>query len=195
MKTKSTRLSNVELVLLQLIHGASELSGYEINKLIEQRGYREWADIGETSIYSGLNKLHMKELVGFYINSDKQGRGPLPKKYKLSGKGEDMLKEETLKALSSTRERDKRFDIALAGIPFVETGEALRALNERKKYLANECARIAKIYSAQNGSTIPYHVQLLFRHPSILIEAELIFMDEIINTLIEQGNHHDNRQF
>lgn len=48
------QLSNVEMVLLQIIAELNQMSGYEINKRIEQRGYREWAKIGTTSIYVGF---------------------------------------------------------------------------------------------------------------------------------------------
>lgn len=183
MKAKSKQLSNVELVLLQLIYENRELSGYGINKFIEERGYREWADIGETSIYSGLEKLNKKGLVEFYIHADKQGKGPAPKKFKLTTNGENTLKDEVLDALSSTRERDRRFDIALAAIPFVDPSEALSALEKRKLFLANERQRITKKFSKQSGFALPGHVQLLFKHPSVLIEAELSFIDEIINKL------------
>ncbi|MEI7850022.1 MAG: PadR family transcriptional regulator, partial [Chloroflexota bacterium] len=89
-------LSNVEFALLQLISEQAELSGYMISRLIEERGFREWADIGETSIYIGLEKLNKKEFVEFYIDIDKQGKGPLPKKFTLTDKGKEILKEEIL---------------------------------------------------------------------------------------------------
>ncbi len=181
--TKSKRLSNVEFALLQLISENGELSGYEINKLIDKRGYREWADIGETSIYTGLDKLNKKELVEFYVYADKQGKGPLPKKFKLTDKGKETLGAEIVEALSSTRERDRRFDIALAAVPFIAAEQALQALDRRRMFLSGEKGRITEQFTKQDGLTLPKHVQLLFKHPLILIEAELEFIDEIIDSL------------
>lgn len=47
-------ITNVEFMLLQIICERKEASGYEINQLIKERGYREWVDMGTTSIYVGL---------------------------------------------------------------------------------------------------------------------------------------------
>jgi DNA-binding PadR family transcriptional regulator len=192
-KTLRTKpLSNVEFALLQLISEEGELSGYMISRLVEERGYREWADIGDTSIYTGLEKLNKKGFVEFYVDTDKQGKGPLPKKFNLTDKGKEILKEEVMEALSATRERDRRFDIALAAIRFINPKDALQALEKRKSFLAGERERINTRFVQQGGSAHPKHVQILFKHPVILIGAELEFMDEIINTIkTSKETHHD----
>jgi DNA-binding PadR family transcriptional regulator len=176
-------LSNVEFALLQLISENGELSGYSISRLIEERGYREWADIGDTSIYTGLEKLNKNEFVRFYVDTDKQGKGPLPKKFNLTHKGKKILKEEVVEALSVTRERDRRFDIALAAIREIAPAEAIQALEKRKLFLSTEMQRINTKFIQQDGQALPKHVQILFKHPLILIKAELKFMDEIIDTI------------
>ena len=188
-EVKTKHLSNVEFALLQLITENGELSGYEINKLIDQRGYREWADIGETSIYSGLDKLNKKELVEFYIYADKQGRGPLPKKFKLTDKGKETLKDEVLGALSTTRERDRRFDLALASIPFITPEEAVIALSKRKEFLASESERLNNKLESQGGKNLPFHVKALFKHPLVFIDTEIVFVDELIISLKEGSGH------
>lgn len=180
---KSKPLSSVEFALLQLISEKGEVSGYTINRLIEERGYREWADIGETSIYNGLEKLYKKKFVRFYVDTGKQGKGPLPKKFNLTDKGKATLKGEVMDALSTTRERDRRFDIALAAIPFIDREDSLQALKQRKSFLLAERQRINDKFLQQEGLALPRHVQILFRHPLILIDAELEYMDEIIRTL------------
>ncbi len=176
-------LSNVEFALLQLISENGELSGYMISRLIEERGYREWADIGDTSIYTGLDKLNINEFVKFYVDTDKRGKGPLPKKFNLTNKGKKILKEEVAEALSATRERDRRFDIALAAIREIDPKDAVQALEKRKLFLSTEMQRINTKFIQQDGQALPKHVQILFKHPLILIRAELEFMDEIIDTI------------
>jgi DNA-binding PadR family transcriptional regulator len=176
-------LSNVEFALLQLISEEGELSGYMISRLVEEREYREWADIGDTSIYTGLEKLNKKGFVRFYVDTDKQGKGPLPKKFNLTDKGKETLKREVLEALSATRERDQRFDIALAAIHHINPKDAQQALEKRKSFLTAERQRINSKFLHQDGPTLPRHVQILFKHPIILIGAELEFMDEIVRTI------------
>jgi DNA-binding PadR family transcriptional regulator len=181
--SRKKTLSNVEFALLQLISENGELSGYSISRLIEERGYREWADIGDTSIYTGLEKLNNNEYVKFYVDTDKQGKGPLPKKFNLTHKGKKILKEEVVEALSATRERDRRFDIALAAIREIAPEEAIEALEKRKLFLSTEMQRINTKFIQQDGQALPKHVRILFKHPLILIKAELKFMDEIIDTI------------
>ena len=73
----SKTLSNAELMLLEIISQAKEISGYAIGKLVEERQYRVWADIGTTSIYTGLEKLKRKGLVTSRLDTAKRGKGPL----------------------------------------------------------------------------------------------------------------------
>lgn len=173
-------LSKVELALLQLIWESGELDGYRINKLIEARGYREWADIGATAIYVGLQKLHKKGLVKYHLPANKKGKGPLPKLFTLTEKGNEIFRLEVIDAMSSARERDSRFDLAIASIPLLTTREAVTALKKRKIFLVDEAKRIASKLEAQGGEELPFHVKALFRHPLILIESELGFIDEIL---------------
>lgn len=186
-KRNPSQISNVEFALLQLIAENNNISGYEINKLVEERGYKEWANIGATSIYTGLEKLNKKNLVAFYVHVQKQGKGPLPKKFKLTAEGKKVLRHEILEALSSTRKRDQRFDLALASIPFLTPREAMEALNRRKRFLSSELARIKIKLEPQGGQNLPFHIRALFKHPLVLIGAELGFIDEIISFLDDRS--------
>lgn len=177
------KISNVEFTLLQLIAESSNISGYEINKLVEERGYREWADIGTTSIYVGLDKLNKKEFVKSQIDVNKTGKGPLPKRFTLTQQGRDVLKDTIIESLSSTRERDHRFDLAVASLPFINPQEAVDALNARKDFLLSEKKRLESKYQAQGGSGLPFFVRALFRHPLVLIDTEIEFMDQLIAEL------------
>lgn len=190
---KPKQLSLVEFALLQLISENSHISGYTINKLIEERGYREWADIGETSIYKGLDKLFKKGLAEFYVQTDKQGKGPSPKRFDLTNKGKETLKTEVLEALSATRERDRRFDLALAASPFIGAEAVLQALSKRKDFLLGEKDRINQQFIQQGGIALPNHIQLLFKHFIIHVQTELEFMDEIIDIFkTTQETSHDH---
>lgn len=176
------KLSNAEFMLLQIICERGELSGYEIDRLVKERGYREWANIGTTSIYIGLEKLKNKNLVDFYIDGKKQGRGPLPKKFKVNDEGKKVLKQEILKGLLSSRGLD-RFYLAFAATPFLTAGEVIKALQGRKQSLAEDAAKIKKIFAAQGGKKLPLNVRILFEHPLFLIKNETEFTDNLIEEL------------
>ncbi|UUZ79330.1 PadR family transcriptional regulator [Paenibacillus sp. P26] len=117
------QLSNAEFMLLQLIAECKQASGYEINKLIDRRGYREWANIGTTSIYAGLKKLNDKGMIESEDAGEKSGKGPMPTRYVITEAGMTTLRKEVISDLSSSRERDNRFDLGFAALPFVEKGK------------------------------------------------------------------------
>lgn len=186
-------ITNVEFMLLQIICEQKKVSGYVINQLIKERGYSEWVDIGTTSIYVGLKKLTKKELVNSFLDTAKQGKGPMPRKFKVTDDGVKILKQITLESLSASRERDNRFDLALSGIPFLTTEEVLVALEERKDFLSEAARNINKKFESQGGIRLPFHVQALFRHPLSIIKSEIEFMDILITDLLEKSDDKENR--
>jgi DNA-binding PadR family transcriptional regulator len=111
-------------MILSLIWEAKTASGYQLNAIIKNRGYRAWADIGITSIYSTLKKLEQKGLVSSRLTTDKTTQGPAAKEFSLTDNAINLLKEETEKWLSETRERDRRFDLALSMIDLLSTENA-----------------------------------------------------------------------
>jgi hypothetical protein len=113
----------------------------------------------------------------------------LPKKFKLTDKGKETLKDEVLGALSTTRERDRRFDLALASIPFITPEEAVIALSKRKEFLASESERLNNKLESQGGKNLPFHVKALFKHPLVFIDTEIVFVDELIISLKEGSGH------
>jgi DNA-binding PadR family transcriptional regulator len=178
-------LSNSEFILLQIIYDKEMISGYEIHQLIKARGYREWADIGTTSIYVGLNKLNKRKLVTSHIDIDKQGRGPVPKKFEITVEGKKVLEQETLEALSSTRERDFKFDLALAAIPHVPKESVVAALQQRKRFLTGIADDVNQKLASSKEKQFPVNLQALYWHPLILIKNEIEFMDNLIKDLSE----------
>ncbi len=175
--------TNVEIMLLQLINEADGISGYEINKVVKQRGYREWADIGTTSIYNGLKKLSNRKLIHSVIDENKTGKGPLPFNYYITEDGKQILKEDILKTLSITRERDKRFDLAFGGSAFLSSDDVICALEKRVSFLLSEKERITNIYRSQFSDYLPLQVKMLFEHPIFLIDNEIAFTKRIIVSL------------
>ncbi|MEK4064669.1 MULTISPECIES: PadR family transcriptional regulator [Paenibacillus] len=187
-------LSNVEFILLQIIAESKQASGYQINKLIEQRGYREWANIGTTSIYNGLQKLKDKGLIRSEQSGHKSGKGPLPSTFVMLEDGMHTLRKEVIISLTTSRERDNRFDLGLAALPFIGINEAVEALQTRQNFLEESLRNIAQKYESQGGCRLPLHVRALFLHPMSLIENEKIFVANLINELIGEleGQVHED---
>jgi DNA-binding PadR family transcriptional regulator len=187
-------ISNVEFMLLQMIEECRQASGYDIKKLVDQRGYREWANIGTTSIYTGLKKLSNKGWIVTKESDRKSGKGPMPNRYALTEAGIAKLKNEILDSLSSARERDSRFDLGLAALPLVRKDEAVEALRNRLDFLRETSKKIEQKYESLGGVRLPLNVRALFLHPISLIESERTFVTNLMKELLEEieeyGQNH-----
>ncbi|MEN6566078.1 MAG: PadR family transcriptional regulator [Veillonellales bacterium] len=194
------KLANVEFMLLQIICEHRDVSGYEISQLVKKRDYREWADIGTTSIYVGLNKLSKKQLVTSYADTKKQGKGPIPRKFKITDDGKKILKQEAISALSSARERDYRFDLALTVIPLLPTEKVITALRKRKIFLAEVTENSIKRFESYKKKELlfyderglPFYMKTLFNHLTLMIKYEIDFIDILIENLLEKNDFTEN---
>lgn len=117
----------------------------------------------------------------------------MSRKFEVTDNGVKLLKRNTLESLSSSRERDNRFDLALGGISFLTTEEVLAALQKSKVFLSEVAKNINKKFDSQGGIRLPVHVQALFRHPFLLIKNEIEFMDILITSLLEKSDNKGNR--
>ena len=177
------KLSNIEFVLAQIIWELEAASGYRINKVIIERQYRNWADIGTTSIYTGLERLSRKRFIDSKFMDKKSGRGPVPKLFKLTPLGKKILKEEVVKSLNFSRERDRRFELALAASPILKADEFRKALLSRIDQLKESYKEIEKKFKEDGGNKLPMHVKALFEHSFFLISNEIDFTGKLIGQI------------
>jgi len=180
------QISNVEFILLSLIHENQKISGYGLNTLIEERGYREWADIGTTSIYIGLKKLKQKGYVTSATDRYKKRKGPKGVNYTITPEGLALLKTEVQQGLSTTRERGGRFMLAVSALPVLPLKDVLEALVQRKAYLRQNFERVNQKYEQQRAY-LPLSAELLFRYSFAAIEHEISFTEEMIACIRNQA--------
>lgn len=176
-------LTDVEFILLQILDEREEASGYEIIQWLKERAYPEWAAAGITSIYLGLNKLSKKRLAQSSIDTAKQGQGPLPRKFAITGEGRRVLQQEILATLSTFRERDSRFELAVAALGLVTAQEATVALANRKHILTERAEHVSAPFAAQGGKALPSHLHPLFRHSLSYVKSEMEFIDRLLQEL------------
>jgi DNA-binding PadR family transcriptional regulator len=176
-------LTDIELVLLQIISQQKRISGYRINKLIDERGYRDWVEISSSSIYLSLAKLQRKGLVQSFFDTHKRGKGPPPRHFSISDVGKKQLASEILATLSSAESGSTRFYLGIAGIPFVTCDEAINALRQRLRRLEVHSALIERRFSELGGSNLRLHIRALYRRSLALIAAEVRFVNELISEL------------
>ena len=176
-------VSNVELALLEMVAEKQPVSGYEIDTLIRQRGYREWAGIGTTSIYIRLLRLEKRGLIEARAHKKKSGRGPAPKKYALTAAGERTVKPVITDALIFSRSMNPRFDLGMAGLPLLTGREAITSLQKRIKFLKRVSSELKVKYLSQGGDALPAHVGALFGRPVYMAGCEIKFLNILIKKI------------
>ncbi len=177
------RITNVEMALLEIIKEKNETSGYEVRKIIEERGYREWANIGKTSIYTGIKKLEKKGLITVKTIKKKEGKGPLPNKINLTKLGEKVLVEEIKKALLSQKNLPLYY-LGIAGIGLIKKDIALELLKQREIINQKIIEEINKTFKKQGGDRLPLEAKALFEHPILLLRADTDFIREFSKSMV-----------
>lgn len=175
------KVADAELVLLLLIAENPEINGYKLKQLVDNRGMREWAGVGMSSIYMIVKKLEQKGLIRSKIDEFKTTKGPRGKLFSISEVGQEVLLSEIELALSSASESSQRFMIALSGIRQVGYENALILLKKRKDHLLLEAARISKSNLQQNA--LPIEAELIFEYVSYRFEAEIRWIENAIDKI------------
>ncbi len=179
-------MTPVELAVLTVL-AEKPRHGYDIEKIIEDRGFREWADIGFSSIYYVLNKLEKDGLVLGQL-APAQGKGAARKIYHLTSQGKHQHKEAVLQALSTPQRRTSLFLLGFANIPALNEDELRTALREYAEALEQESERLK--HKAVSQDPIPDFVQAMFDYSQALIAAEMHWVQDWL-TRMEQEHAED----
>jgi DNA-binding PadR family transcriptional regulator len=127
-KSVEELLPSTYLTVLTLI-GSGAKYGYEIDRLIEDRGYREWVDIRMPSVYKALRELEERGLIAG--EKSEAGFRPPKKTYSLTSKGRRVLKSQIRQCLSNPPRSKTIFDLGMSAMFLLSQQEVLGALHEQ----------------------------------------------------------------
>lgn len=182
------RITNAEYSILAILLERGRATGYEIDKIVEARGFREWAAIGKTSVYVALKKLEHKGLAEGKLNRSKTGKGPAGRQFSVTKAGSSLFREETKRALATSREREHYFALGIAGSFVLSQPVFKHSLEKRVDMLEGEYERISRRMLSEESLTL--QAQLLFDYTLSRIRAEISFTNETMSKLME--DHDDN---
>jgi DNA-binding PadR family transcriptional regulator len=169
-------MTNAELAILSLIAEADR-HGYEIEQVIETRGMREWTDIGFSSIYYILKRLHQHG----WIESSREsvvGQGGPRKVYSITMEGKRIFRETVLEALSKAERSLDNFQLGLANITFIPDAEAIEALNARLRDLEKKAEHVRGRREEQ--APLPMHIDGMFDLSLTMIASQLEWIRSFI---------------
>ena len=162
-------MTKAELAILGLIVEKPR-HGYEIEQVIEQRGMRNWTEVGFSSIYYLLHKLQEEGLAEAQRDSSRS-KGPARKTFRATRKGRSAWKKETRRALATHKRLYPPIYLGMAGIPDLELAEVITALGEYEEGLNRRMQEIAAARD-RSGPDLPLYVEAMFTYGETLVEAE-----------------------
>jgi DNA-binding PadR family transcriptional regulator len=170
-------MTNKEMAVLGLLLEGSR-HGYQIENDIEDRGMREWTEIGFSSIYYLLNKLLDNGWAQSHL--EESGEGPPRKVYAITGAGVRALQDAVARRLSAPTPFTGEFDLALAYAAVLDTEAVLDSLAAYRDRLRDDLVRVQGKWDAQRQDGLPAHVNALFDHSLHTIRAELAWVEQFL---------------
>ncbi|MEJ2552111.1 MAG: PadR family transcriptional regulator [Anaerolineales bacterium] len=179
-------MTNAELAILSLI-SEKPRHGYEIESVIEERGMREWTEIGFSSIYYLLKKLEDEGLLEGDLEAAE--RGPARKVYHITRAGRDVLHAGVLESLSIPQHCYSPLQLGLANMPGIGQEEALLSLRKYHQALQERSMHIRERRDSQRP--LPYFVEAVFEHSLTMIEAEQQWIEKFTRQVETERDDQD----
>ncbi len=174
-------MTNAELAILSLV-AEKPRHGYEIEQVIEERGMREWTEVGFSSIYYLLKKLEKGGLIEGQL--EEAERGPARKVYRPTPTGRSALHEGVIETLSVPHRCYSPLQLGLANLPSIPPAEALAALRQYHDALLARLEQVLATWEPQRP--LVYFVEAMFDCSATLIRAEAGWIEKFMNIMEEQ---------
>lgn len=180
-------MTQIEMVLLALLY-EEDRYGYEIESVIEERKMRNWTKIGFSSIYNSLKNLEKKGLIG--SRYEEEYGSPARKVYFVNDTAKESVRETIKKILHSPERVYSEFSIGLAFSHFLAKEEVYECLIKYRESLEKRRKTILQSYSEQPIVQNIIHIKALFTHPLKLIEAEVEWINDLLNEIKEEKHDY-----
>lgn len=121
-------LTNIELILLKFIREKPSYA-YEIERMIDERGIRNWVKIGGPTVYQVLDRLAKKGIL--QVSLEKKGNMPQRKRYSLTPSGKELCQVTARSLLGNIETYYFDLTVGLASRFFLAEEEFHRIIQER----------------------------------------------------------------
>jgi DNA-binding PadR family transcriptional regulator len=194
--TQNYTLKHGAFVILGLINEKMHEGGchaYDINKRIEERGMRDWTNIGVdfsfSTIYRTLDRLENDELVeSFEEEIDNRTR----KNYKITEFGYKILKKKVYDVLYNYKgKKGEDFYVAFSMFPILSCEEQIQAFNHALEIIKKHRKELKDMLDDMllNFPRMPINVTGLFIHPIKILETDEEFFEIVLEEIKKiEGN-------
>lgn len=171
-------VTQAEVVILGLLY-KTDRYGYELEKHIEKNQMRQWTDIGFSSIYNILNKLHNKELIDFRYASEKGG--PKRKMYHILDKGTEAFETSILSMLKTPALSKQDIDVAIIFSAYFDNDVVIKALVDHKVGLSHQMEFVKT--QCEEKFSHRKRVVMYAQRSLMHMETEIQWLDYVIEEL------------
>jgi len=188
--TEKYFLKHRAFVILGLISEKMHEGGchaYDINKRIEERGMRDWTNIGVdfsfSTIYRTLDRLESEQLVeSFEEEIDNRTR----KNYIITEYGYRILKKKVYDVIYNyIGKMDEDFYVAFSMFPILSLEEQIEAFSHAIEIIKTHRKELENMLDEMisNFSKMPINVTGLFIHPIKILEADEEFFEMVLDEI------------
>jgi DNA-binding PadR family transcriptional regulator len=179
---KERTLPDSSFVVLALL-AEGERHGYEIQKLVHNRGFRFWTKLERSSIYNALTLLEKERLISVHVAP---GEGPDRKVYRITRRGRSMLESEALRHLENPAHPRSEIDLGIYALPFVSRDEAVMAFERCLAHLRARRAFLAERLEWCRARSLEVP-EWAFERPLVALEAEIAWLERTTTRYAQAG--------
>lgn len=175
----SPGLTDSELTVLGLLVERPR-HGYDLERVIDERGMRAWTALGFSSIYYVLDKLAKRGLI--------EAAGPRSSAksrvtFRPTASGREVCASATREALSTLTPARPRVLIAMANSP--DPPDAVAGLTLRLEALRNQLAEVRAARAAQEP--LPPAAAAIFAYGEAMLDADLAWTETTLATFTKES--------
>jgi len=152
------------------------MHGYDLQRVVHDRGFTFWTQLRRSSSYKAL---HLLKRHGLITVRTKPGDGPNRKVYSITEQGLEQLRRHCLAKLATPSHPRNDIDLAIYALPFLPRVQALAALRQSREHLQAraEFLRERLTWCRRRGLRMP---ALSFERPLVALEAEIEWLNHFV---------------
>ncbi|GIF98184.1 GyrI-like domain-containing protein [Catellatospora citrea] len=177
-------LTDAELTVLGLLLEQPR-HGYELERVIEERGVRAWTALGFSSIYYLLDKLAARGLIEATAMPAAEKRSAKSRAtYQVTAAGRDLCTAATRDALTTLTPVRSRVLIGMANSPGLPEGDVVAGLTRRLGALRDQLAEVQAARVRQEP--LPAAASAIFDYSEAMLRADAGWTSATLGTLTKE---------
>ncbi|SHF91370.1 GyrI-like domain-containing protein [Streptoalloteichus hindustanus] len=173
-------LTDGELTVLGLLVEQPR-HGYDLEKVIEERGVRAWTALGFSSIYYVLDKLAGRGLIEA-TSAPSSGKSRVT--FRATASGRELCAAATREALTALTPVRARVLIAMANSPGLPDADVVTGLTRRLDALRQQLAEVRATRSRQEP--LPTAASAIFDYSEAMLRADVDWTETTLGVLAKE---------